>query len=291
MIAAIVVVLLLILLWNIPIGIVAEYSEGGATVKAKISLLRILLYPREKKEKREKTPETDQLEATKQVETAPKPEPVKKPATGAPKTTGGAPKTTGGVPKATAAASSPPEKKSVAKEPRVTEKPKEKPAEASKAQEKPEITEQIKPAEEQNQKNADMKTLIGGNLPLFRELLGLALEAVGRIRRKLEITDLKLYLSLGGFGDDPANAAMLYAKAWAAIGALTPVLENSFTIRKRDVQASVDFTDTENWIYGFAELTLKLGQILMIALYYGLRGLKIFLKIKKGGKNNGTSDQ
>lgn len=284
MIAAIVVVLLLILLWNIPIGIVAEYSEGGATVKAKISFLRILLYPREKKEKREKTPETDQPEATKQVETAPKPEPVKKPATGAPKTTGG-------VLKATAAASSPPEKKSVSKEPRVAEKPKEKPAEVLKAQEKPEITEQIKPAEEQNQKNADMKTLIGGNLPLFRELLGLALAAVGRIRRKLEITDLKLHLSLGGFGDDPANAAMLYAKAWAAIGALTPVLENSFTIRKRDVQASVDFTDTENWIYGFAELTLKLGQILMIALYYGLRGLKIFLKIKKGGKNNGTSDQ
>ncbi len=146
-----------------------------------------------------------------------------------------------------------------------------------------------KPREETQEKTRE-KT--GGKLPLFRELLGLVMELQGALRNRLVIRELTLHLTLGGKGVDPAMAAVLYGSAWAAIGGLMPVLERSFQIKSRDVQAQVDFLQEETTVYARATARISLGALLRMAVYYGLRGLKLYrTHRKKGGIENGTSHQ
>jgi hypothetical protein len=136
------------------------------------------------------------------------------------------------------------------------------------------------------------KEPLGGKLPLFRQLLSLGLEALECLRRKLILKNLTVCLTVGGQGEDPAGSAFTYGRAWAAVGALIPVLENSFKIRKRDIRVNIDFTSSETVIYADGSILLRVGDILWIAVFYGIRGLKLFLKHKKkGGKQHGTSNQ
>ena len=76
------------------------------------------------------------------------------------------------------------------------------------------------------------KKLSGGAIDLFRELIGLVIEAQAHVRNKLHIQELTVYLTIGGRGDDPAKAAQLYGVAWAALGNLIPALEQVFVIKK-----------------------------------------------------------
>jgi hypothetical protein len=136
------------------------------------------------------------------------------------------------------------------------------------------------------------KQPLGGKLPLFRQLLSLGLEALGCLRRKLVLKNLVLYLTVGGQGEDPAGSAVSYGRAWAAVGTLIPVLENTFQIRKRDIRVGIDFTSPETVIYADGSILLRVGDILWIAIFYGIRGLRLFLNHKKkGGKQHGTSNQ
>jgi hypothetical protein len=162
--------------------------------------------------------------------------------------------------------------------PKVKKKPKKQKSK-TKTHDKPKET-QTSPAPKQEK---------GGNLAFFRQLLGLALEAQADLRCRLRIRELTLHLTVGGQGDDPAKAATLYGSAWAAIGGVMPLLERAFRIENRDVQAAVDFLSPENTIYFQAECRLRVGTILRMAAWYGLRGLKMYRK--KGGTKNGTSNQ
>jgi hypothetical protein len=136
------------------------------------------------------------------------------------------------------------------------------------------------------------KEPLGGKLPLFRQLLSLGLKALGCLRRKLILKNLTVCLTVGGQGEDPAGSGVTYGRAWAAVGALIPVLENTFKIRKRDIRVNIDFTSSETVIYADGSILLRVGDILWIAVFYGIQGLKLFLKHKKkGGKQHGTSNQ
>lgn len=143
----------------------------------------------------------------------------------------------------------------------------------------------------QETQSAAEKPPLGGKLPLFRELIGLVLEAQSALRNKLRIRELTLHLTVGGKGDDPAQAAILYGSAWAAIGNLLPLLERAFRIENRDIAPQVDFTTPETTIYVKATAVISVGAILRMGVYYGLRGLTIYRKHKKGGINHGTSNQ
>lgn len=173
-----------------------------------------------------------------------------------------------------------------------------KPRKAGKNPEKKAKKQKIK--QEKPQKTAEAETeeqsgsQIGGLLPLFRELLPLALDAARHIIRTIKIRHLRLYLRMGAREQDPAKAAMLYGGAWALIGEILPVLENIFIIKDRDIQATIDYLSDETTIFVQAQLTLTLGEILWIGIYYGISALRKFLqfrKIRKGGQSNGTSYQ
>lgn len=156
-------------------------------------------------------------------------------------------------------------------------------------EEKPKKKEKTAPNPSQE---PEEKQPLGGKLPLFRELIGLVLEAQAALRNKLRIRELTLHLTVGGKGDDPAAAAIGYGSAWAAIGNLMPLLERAFRIEQRDIAPQVDFTTQETTVYAKATAVISVGAILRMGVYYGLRGLKIYRRYaKKGGNDHGTSNQ
>ena len=124
----------------------------------------------------------------------------------------------------------------------------------------------------------------GGSVTDFLPIVKTVLDLLNGLRKKLRIRQLQLNLILAG--DDPCDLAVNYGKANAAMGNLLPRLERVFVIKKRDIQIQCDFEASETVILARADITITLGWILGLLIFYGLRALKQFLQIKnkrKGG--------
>ena len=148
------------------------------------------------------------------------------------------------------------------------------------------------PEEAEEPKEETKKRDIGGLIPLFRELIGLGIEALECLLRHLTVTDLTVQLAVATQGKDPAAAAIKYGAGWSAVGALTPFLEQHFRIKSRKIDVSMDPNAAEDRIFASGTLHIFLGELLHLGLHYGIRGLKLYLRTKKkGGNRNGTSDQ
>lgn len=124
----------------------------------------------------------------------------------------------------------------------------------------------------------------GGSLKDFLPLLQLVKEFLGDLRRKLRVDRLEMKLTMAG--DDPCDLAMNYGRAWAAVGNILPQLERLFVIKKRQIDVEPDFMGEETTLFFRMDLTLTVWRILSLAVPYGLRALREYLKInekKKGG--------
>ena len=118
----------------------------------------------------------------------------------------------------------------------------------------------------------------------FLPLVRTALDFLGAFRRKLRVNRLEMKIIMTG--GDPCDLAVNYGRAWAALGNLVPLLERCFVIKKRDLEVECDFVAEETLIYARLDLTITLGRILLLAVRYGIRALREFLKImklRKGG--------
>ena len=114
-------------------------------------------------------------------------------------------------------------------------------------------------------------------LDYARTLLPVVLDLGKHFLRKLQIDTLRMVLTVGD--PDPADAAMLYGRANAALGALWYPLTNTFHVKDGTARVDLDFDNPETDLYAQAALSLKIGQILWIAVYFGLRGLRGFLAV------------
>lgn len=110
-------------------------------------------------------------------------------------------------------------------------------------------------------------------------LADLACDTLGNLRRKLRVEVLVLHVTLGG--SDPAKAAILYGRAWAGIGMLTPKLEQLFVIKKRDIQPVLDYNEKEMKVDAHLALTITIGRAVSLAARAGVRFLKLWLNKKK----------
>ena len=126
----------------------------------------------------------------------------------------------------------------------------------------------------------------GGSLDYARELVPLALEAAGQFRQKLRIDRLELVVKAGA--RDPADAAMVYGCANAALGALWLPLTNSFHVKDGTARAELDFQSDGTTVYAVGAMSLKVGQALRLGLYFGLKGISKLSAVK--GRRN-TKDK
>ena len=135
------------------------------------------------------------------------------------------------------------------------------------------------------QKETAEKKEKGGPITDFLPLVKTALDFLNAFRKKLRINHLYIDLILAG--DDPCDLAVNYGKANAAMGNLLPQLERCFVIKKRDIRVDCDFEGCSTLILARADLTITLGRLLGILVWYGVRALKQYLSIqkkRKGGK-------
>ena len=155
------------------------------------------------------------------------------------------------------------------------QKPKKKPKKRKPQQKQPKKT----PAKAEPQEKKP-NPLLSGGVDGLMQLLDLAFDTLGDLRRKLRVNELTLYVLIGG-ADDPAKAAMGYGRAWAAIGAITPSLERLFVIKKRDIRPALDYTISNTQIDAHLVTTITIGRSLALALRAGIRFLKILKERKK----------
>lgn len=112
---------------------------------------------------------------------------------------------------------------------------------------------------------------VGGALEYAQALLPVALEAAGGMWRGLRVDTLELEMTAGA--SDPADAAMLYGYANAALGTLWDPLTRAFCVKNGTARIKLDFNAPGITVYGTAELSIKIGTALRIGLRAGIRAL------------------
>ena len=169
------------------------------------------------------------------------------------------------------------------KKPKKEKKEPEPEPEPEKPQEESPQEEEEKPAEEQRR----------GGLPIpLRELIALGVDAAGQTLARLQIDVLTMELLIGG-KRDPAAAAMAYGAVYAGGGTVVPLLENTFyRIKRRDINAWVDFEGEQTLIWLQLALSIRIGQVLSIGIRLGIRFLSAYLRQRKASKQTqeGTKD-
>ena len=101
-------------------------------------------------------------------------------------------------------------------------------------------------------------------LALARRALPVALEAAGRLKRKIRVDRLFLDVTVGG--EDPAAAAITYGGINAALGMIWPLVEQNFNVKDRCIRTAMDFSAAETDLSLEVAATLTVGQVLALAL-------------------------
>lgn len=159
------------------------------------------------------------------------------------------------------------------KEPKQSTKKKEKPKRSSSTAQKAPQTEPP-PAPNETKK--------GGSIRDFLPLVKVGLSFLNDFRRKIRLDNLQLKLIMAG--GDPCDLAVHYARAWEALGNLIPRLERVFAIRKRNIEVECDFCAEEMTVIVGSDITITLGRLLSLAVRYGYRAVREWLKINKRKK-------
>lgn len=169
------------------------------------------------------------------------------------------------------------------------EKPSEKPEKPSETTDKPETTEKPSETTETTERPSETSEKteeapgreLGGTVELLKTVLSSVFDALGKLRRKLTVNYLRLEYTAGC--PDPAEAAMSYGAAVAAINAYMPALERYLRIKKRDFAVYVSFSGDGNRAFAEADITIRVWEIIYVALAL-LPALKAYLKWSKSGK-------
>ena len=121
----------------------------------------------------------------------------------------------------------------------------------------------------------------GGALSLVRAALPLVKPALAGVKRRLTIDELELFVTWRS--DDPADAAIGYGRANAALGALWALIEANFKVKKSRLGCAVDFDGGESAVYLDAALSLNLWKVLTLVLPLLIRFLCNYARLKRAG--------
>ena len=126
----------------------------------------------------------------------------------------------------------------------------------------------------------------GGKLTDFMPLLNVILDFLRDFHHKIKVRILEFKLVMAG--DDPCDLSVRYGSTCAAIGAVLPILERAFTIKKRKINVECDFTAEETLVEGNVEIVISLAKLLWFVMFHGSRilsGYSKIMKLTKDGAN------
>ena len=140
-----------------------------------------------------------------------------------------------------------------------------------------------KPKEPEEPGEKKEKQPLGGLIRDFMPFVRLGIDLLGCFFCKLRIPILTLHVGFGG-ADDPAGAAVNYGRAWSAIGAIMQPIRARARIGKENVSCSCDFTRGDMRVFAETKAVFLLGDLVAMAVRYGLRALRLYLRMKKQRK-------
>lgn len=113
-------------------------------------------------------------------------------------------------------------------------------------------------------------------LELVRTFLPLVLRTVKRVCGKLQVDELDMVLTAGA--KSPDEAAMQYGWANAVLGSLwQPIVDTCHVVDGR-ARVDIDFDATHPVIALQAEATLRVGQLLVLAVDFAVQALVILVR-------------
>ena len=86
---------------------------------------------------------------------------------------------------------------------------------------------------------------------------------------------------------DPADAAMIYGRTNAALGAAWQPLTTAFHVKDGRASVRIDFNSDRTTVYGITALSIKVGQALWLGLYFGAKALRQIILLR-GEQNKKT---
>ena len=119
----------------------------------------------------------------------------------------------------------------------------------------------------------------GGNYKDFWPVVRTIYTFLGEFRRKILVKRLDLKVMLAG--DDPANLAVNYGRAWSTLGSLLPQLKRLFRIQKQNIDVACDFSAEETLVYARIDATLTVMRTIHLLSRHGIRIIKQLLELKK----------
>lgn len=108
--------------------------------------------------------------------------------------------------------------------------------------------------------------------------------ALGRTRRGIHITPLRLSLTAGG-KEDPAAAAKLYGEINAAVWTGMPVLERLLDIPDPRIHTEVDFEAEKTRVEGTVGVSIRIGTALAVGFGIAVPALRWFLRYTRRHRN------
>lgn len=111
-------------------------------------------------------------------------------------------------------------------------------------------------------------------------LVKASMELIPDVMRQVVIDELKIYVTLND--DDPADLALHYGQAWAAIGWLLSCITSLFRLKRQDVRPIIDQM-SENFSL---QASVKVRVSLWKACWVGIRFLKRYLRFELANNTN-----
>lgn len=117
-------------------------------------------------------------------------------------------------------------------------------------------------------------------LPPIMDLILLAMEAAGGLKRKIRIDRVVVHLTWAS--SDPADTAVGFGRMSAAMGMLWPLIENNFKVKDHDLGVAVAFDREKPDVDCDLALTFTIGQILSLGVRFGVKFLRLMKRSGKG---------
>jgi len=109
---------------------------------------------------------------------------------------------------------------------------------------------------------AKPKVLKPGGLKGFLDIVTAVKNTLGRLRRRLLIKKLIIYITIAD--KDPSKTATMFGTANAALDTFMPVLEKIFRIKRRDIRTAYDFEAGQPTIYVNTAISLAVWEAVYI---------------------------